>query len=280
MKNTVFKIILSFSIIIGIICLFNIGKWIYENKKNKDIYNDIMNSTIITEEDGTITDNQDDQVFNEAGKYELVNPPEDISDSYYNYVQESFINVAFDELKKKNDEVVGYIDVLGTKIQYPILQTTNNKYYLNHSYDKSYNSVGWVFMDYRNDPYTFGKNTIIYGHSRKDGTMFSSLKNLLNKDYYNDKSKHLIKMSNEKENTIWQVFSVYKIKEESYYITTIFKKDSLFTNFIDTIKNRSIYDFNTYVGTDDNILTLSTCYDNKGTRIVVHARLIKRQLKP
>lgn len=279
MKNTIFKIILSFSVIVGIICLFNIGKWIYENKKNKDIYNDIMNSTIITEEDGIINNNQDDKVFNEAGKYELVNPPEDVSDSYYNYVQEPFINVAFDELKKKNDEVVGYIDVLGTKIQYPILQTTNNKYYLNHSYDKSYNSVGWVFMDYRNDAYTFGKNTIIYGHSRKDGTMFSSLKNLLNKDYYNDKSKHLIKMSNEKENTIWQVFSVYKIKEESYYITTVFKKDSLFTNFIDTIKNRSIYDFNTYVGNDDNILTLSTCYDNKGTRIVVHARLIKRQVK-
>ncbi len=279
MKNTIFKIILSFSIIVGIICLFNIGKWIYENKKNKDIYNDIMNSTIITEEDGTITNEQDDQVFNEAGKYELVNPPEDVNDSYYNYVQEPFINVAFDELKKKNDEVVGYIDVLGTKIQYPILQTTDNKFYLNHSYDKSYNSVGWVFMDYRNDAYTFGKNTIIYGHSRKDGTMFSSLKNLLNKGYYNDKSKHLIKMSNEKENTIWQVFSVYKIKEESYYITTVFKKDSLFTNFIDTIKNRSIYDFNTYVGNDDNILTLSTCYDNKGTRIVVHARLIKRQVK-
>ena len=80
------------------------------------------------------------------------------------------------------------------------------------------------------------------------------------------------------ENSLWQIFSVYKIEEESYYITTDFSSDLEYQKFLDTIKTRSIYNFNTNLGVNDKILTLSTCYSDS-IRTVVHAKLIKKSIK-
>ena len=77
---------------------------------------------------------------------------------------------------------------------------------------------------------------------------------------------------------MWQIFSVYKIKAESYYITTDFNSDDEDMEFLDTIKKRSLYDFNTNLDKDDKILTLSTCYSDT-ERTVVHAKLIKKSVK-
>lgn len=82
----------------------------------------------------------------------------------------------------------------------------------------------------------------------------------------------------ENENTLWQIFSVYKIKTETYYITTNFNSDDEYVEFLNTIKGRSLYNFNTNLSKDDKILTLSTCYSDS-ERTVVHARLIKRSVK-
>lgn len=82
----------------------------------------------------------------------------------------------------------------------------------------------------------------------------------------------------ENENTLWQIFSVYKIKTETYYITTNFNSDNEYVEFLNTIKGRSLYNFNTNLNISDKILTLSTCYSDT-ERTVVHARLIKRSVK-
>ena len=74
-------------------------------------------------------------------------------------------------------------------------------------------------------------------------------------------------------------FSVYTIKAESYYITTTFSSDDVFNEFVNTLKNRSIVLFDTKVNKNDKIITLSTCKDSKGTRIVMHAKLIKIENK-
>ena len=72
----------------------------------------------------------------------------------------NMIDINFNELKNINNDVKGWIKVNGTNINYPFVQSKNNKYYLTHSFDKSYNSAGWLFLDYRNN----NKNTIIYAH--------------------------------------------------------------------------------------------------------------------
>ena len=108
--------------------------------------------------------------------------------------------------------------------------------------------------------------------------MFGSLKNILKSNWYNDTDNHIIKLSTETENTLWQVFSVYHIKTENYYITTNFKNDEEFQKFIDTISSRSKLKFDATVDVNDTILTLSTCYKTD-EKVVLHAKLIKKEVR-
>ena len=134
-------------------------------------------------------------------------------------------------------------------------------------------------MDYRNNAVDFNQNTIIYAHSRYNGTMFGSLKNILNSSWYTNKENHIIRLSTPTENTMWQVFSVYTIAKESYYITPSFSTTESYQEFLNTIKGRSEVDFSGMVNTNDKVLTLSTCKDNFGNRIVMHAKLIKKETR-
>lgn len=189
----------------------------------------------------------------------------------------NMLNVDFSELKKINNNVKGWIQVNGTNINYPFVQSNNNKYYLIHSFDKSYNSSGWLFLDYRNNTNN-NKNTIIYAHGRNDKTMFGSLRTVLTKNWLSNANNYVIKISSEKENSLWQIFSTYHIPTTSDYLQTNFESDIEYQEFLDMIKNRSSYNFNTSVTSTDNIFTLSTCYSNSD-KMVVHAKLIKKEQK-
>ena len=106
--------------------------------------------------------------------------------------------------------------------------------------------------------------------------MFGSLKNVFKSDWYNKTDNYVVYLSTPKKNMLWQIFSVYKIKTETYYLTSSFASDESYQKFINTIKERSKYNFNTNVTTNDRILTLSTCY-NSSEKVVLHAKLIKIQ---
>ncbi len=207
----------------------------------------------------------------------FVNPPMDEEDTYYNYINEPFLQVDFDKLLKQNEDVVSWINVGGTKIDYPVVQAKDNDFYLNHSFNKTKNVAGWVFSDFRNNFQAMNKNTIIYAHKMTNKTMFGSLPLLLEEDWFKDLSHHIIKISTPTSDMIFQIFSVYVIPQESYYITTRFKTEEEYQKFIDTIKKRSTINFNTSLDINDQILTLSTCKDYKGNRIAVHAKLIKKE---
>lgn len=261
-KNVILTIILLLSIAAFIYSLKNFINWNKDNIKSEQIINEINDLNVVTE-----TNNEETT--------KIINSEEEKPESiYWSYIKMNLINVDFKKLKERNNDTVAWIQVGGTNINYPVVQTKDNSYYLTHSFDKKYTDAGWVFMDYRNDSNNFGKNTIIYAHARKDRTMFGSLKNILTNDWYKDKNNHIIKLSTETENTLWQVFSVYHINTETYYITTSFKSDNDFKDFIKTIKNRTALYFNTNVTEKDKILTLSTCY-NKKQKVVLHAKLIK-----
>ena len=180
--------------------------------------------------------------------------------------------VDFKKLKSENSDVVAYIKVNNTNIEYPIVKTSNNNFYLNHSFDKSKNSRGWIFADYKNKFDNTDKNIIIYGHNMRDESMFGSLKNILNEEWYNNAENKNITFLTEKENYIYKVFSIYKIESEDYYIKTNFKNDEDYEKFLNTIKNRSIKNFDINLNINDKIITLSTCANNNKYRIVLHAK--------
>ena len=260
-SKVIWTVIMFIFIFIALACVVKLIFWNRDNKKTSSLIDNISSDTMIKEVDDSDS--------------ELVSKDEDKNSDYWYYIKFPLIDVDIDKLKEKNSDTVGWINVNNTNINYPFVHYKDNDFYLNHSYDKSYNEAGWVFMDYRNNINLDNKNTILYAHSRLDKTMFGSLSKTLHSSWFTNRDNHIIRLSMEKENTLWQIFSVYKIKEESYYITTNFNNDTEYANFLDTIKNRSIYNFNTKISTNDKILTLSTCYSDT-ERTVVHAKLIKR----
>lgn len=211
-------------------------------------------------------------------KTELINPVVDKSDPYWDYIKMNLIDVNFEKLKTTNQDTVGWIQVLGTNVNYPFVQTTDNSYYLKHQFNKKYNTAGWVFMDYRNNKIDFDKNTIIYAHGRLNKTMFGSLRNVVKQEWYNNSNNYIVKMSTETENTLWQVFSTYQIKTTSDYLQIEFSDDTEYLSFLNMLKDRSIHDYNVNLSATDKIITLSTCH-NDTDKIVLHAKLIKRMKK-
>jgi len=162
------------------------------------------------------------------------------------------------KIKTINEDIVGWIIVDNTNINYPIVQANNNEYYLNHDLEKNYNSAGWIFMDSYNN--MNDQNIILYGHHRRDGSMFGSIDNLFK--YKEGKIQLII----ENESHIYNIFSIY-ITEKNYnyrernYIN-INKK-------IQEFKNRSIKEYNVEIKGKHQIITLSTCDNDNNNRIVV-----------
>ena len=239
-KNIIIPIFLLIFISIMIFTGIKIFNWLKENKDSNVIIEDIQDSISIDDNTDTV-------------------------DKY---------NVDFDSLKQKNSDTIAWLKVNGTSIEYPIVKTTNNDFYMTHSFDKSYNSAGWVFMDYKDKFDGTDNNMVIYGHNRRDGSMFGTLKNILTEEWQNNTDNFIIPLITENEKSEYRVFSVYRIEKEDYYITTNFGTDNEFQKFIDKIKSRSVKDFEIDVTTNDNVLTLSTCADNNKYRVVLHAKKI------
>ena len=180
----------------------------------------------------------------------------------------------FAKLKEQNEDTVAWIKVNNTNIDYPIVKYKNNSFYLTHSFDKSKNSAGWIFADYKNKFDGTDKNLVIYGHNVKDGSMFGSMKNILTPEWYNNEENETITLTLENEEYTYKVFSIYTIEDEDYYIKTEFKTTKEFDQFIKKLKSRSIKKFTTEVTKEDSILTLSTCATNNKYRVVLHAKQI------
>ena len=255
-------------------CLYEIWNWHQDNITTDAQISQINETTAVKE----VADSTETLVINNDSTTTISDETgatiENKANPYWDYIKMNLIDVNMDELKEKNADTVGWIQVNGTNINYPFVQTDDNSYYLAHSFDKSRNNAGWVFLDYRNNINNLDKNSIIYAHGRVDETMFGSLKNILTNSWLDNTDNYVVKMSTEKANTLWQVFSVYHLPTTSDYLQINFYDSNDYGDFISLLKNRSMYNFNTEVSTDDKILTLSTCYNNY-EKMVMHAKLIK-----
>lgn len=265
-KNIILILIFLILFITLNISIYNIIKWKLDSNKTNEEINTIQENANIEE----VQDNKGTEIIKQAKKIPKENP-------YWDYIKMNMIDVNFDNLKKINSDVVGWIKVNGTNINYPFVQSKDNKYYLTHSFSKSYNNAGLVFLDYRNNNIN-NRNTIIYAHGRTDKTMFGTLRKVLNNGWINNTNNYVIKISTEKENSLWQIFSIYHIPTTNDYLQTEFKDEREYQRFLNILKNRSNHNFNTSITSNNTILTLSTCY-NDSEKMVVHAKLIKKQKK-
>ena len=254
------KLILIFriiSIIIIICCLTYIYFWYLDNKNNAKMLEKINTASIID------TSTLEIPIINENTETEN------------NTATITTYTLNFEELMLLNKSTVGWISVPNTSINYPVVKHSDNSFYLNHSFDKSYNKAGWIFADYRNKFDGSDKNIIIYGHNRMDNSMFATLSNTQKKNWYTNPNNKYITFNTPDGNIcVYEIFSAYTIKSETYYLSTTFQNDDIYLDFLNTLKNRSIYNFGVNLNSNDKILTLSTCDSSGKSRIIVHAKKI------
>ena len=199
---------------------------------------------------------------------------EPINDSEKIENEEETYEVDFQSLKELNSNVVAYLKVLGTNIDYVVVKGKDNSYYLNHDLNNEYNVLGTIFADYRNQFDGNDKNIVVYGHNVKTGSMFGSLKNVLTEEWQNNLNNHNIVFITESEKSLYQVFSTYIIEPEDYYIETNFSNSEEYEAFLNKIKSRSNYNYSVEINGNDSILTLSSCTTGGKKRVVLHAKKI------
>ena len=193
---------------------------------------------------------------------------------YRKYSKIDMNTVNFDELKQVNPNTVAWMMIDGTSVNYPMVQGTDNDYYLGHDFLDRPKASGWTYMDYRNHKDLSDKNTIFYGHNLLNKTGFGSLASIFTDKWFNT-SNHYIIIRTETDKKVYQIFSNYYIDPEIYYLQTYFYSDSEYQTFLDTIKGRSLYNYGVEVTANDKIITLSTCTDDSKGRKVVHAKLVE-----
>ena len=259
-EKMIWTMVIVVSSVILIILLVVLVNWGLENKKTDDILSDVYDAAEVKEITTTTKKEENTSVTTTTSLYDK-------------YESMNILEVNFDNLKGINPDTVGWIKVPGTKINYPFVHTKDNEYYLKHTFDKTSNKKGWVYLDYRNNIDNLSKNTILYAHGLVNNQMFGSMRRVVKQSWYNNKNNRIITIVTPRSNQKWQVFSTYTIEPESYYITTSFKDNDEFNNFINTLKQRSVYNYGVEVNASDKILTLSSCYDDK-KRMVLHAKLI------
>ncbi len=175
----------------------------------------------------------------------------------------------------KNPDVRGWIRQEGTVIDYPVLQSKDNDWYLSRNIDRKKVVSGSIVLDFRVDIRNLTRNTPIYGHNMKHGSMFHSLVNYKTAQYF--KEHPVIRFDTLYEKLEWEVFAVYVVDSGyNYVITMDFADDAEFQLFLDDIGKRTMYPMPFELDTDDQILTMVTCsYEFDGARTVVQARLKK-----
>jgi sortase B len=255
-----------------LLCIAGIGYSGWKIIEWKMDSNKTAEQTDIIDEATDIVEKDDDE------NTETVESNEPPDTPYWNFIKMKLIDVDFTDLRKLNNETAGWVQVGGTNINYPFTKTSNNDFYLTHSFDRSYSRAGWVFADFRNRVNGTDKNLILYAHGRYDATMFGTLRNILTSGWLNNQDNFTIRTIDDSEMALWQVFSVYKIPATNDYIQIAFSNDDEFGRFAENLKSRSVYDFRATVSGTDRILTLSTCYSSE-ERVVLHAKLIKHAPK-
>lgn len=180
----------------------------------------------------------------------------------------------FDQLRDINSDIVGWISIENTGVDYPVVQSSNNEYYLNHNVEHQSSARGSIFMDYRNNNVNDNIHTVIYGHHMKDGSMFGELSKYKHAAYYDEHST--ITVEGPEGLSKWQIFSVYVYSPEDQFFEYEFADDEQYNAYLEKISKKSSYDTEVEVNSDDQLLTLVTCtYEITDARFIIHAKRLQ-----
>lgn len=242
-----FKILAIIFVVLFIIGICYIIFNFINSNKNKEIYNNINNTN---------------EIYN------------DISNKYVSENMQKVIN-----LKQENEDIIGWIQIENTIIDYPLLQTTDNSYYLTHNYKKEKSKYGSIYAKSECNIQDNNSNVIIYGHNMKDEQMFNTLLKYEDKDFYNEHKE--IKVTTENEESKYNIVSIFKSRvfyqDEKdvfrYYNYTKFENEKEYNTYIENCKKIQLYDTGVSAKYGEQLITLITCeYSQENGRMVIVAK--------
>ena len=182
-------------------------------------------------------------------------------------------SIDFPALEKINPDVVAWLTSKATEIDYPVAQGDDNDYYLRHLFTGEHNKLGSIFMDYRNHGDFSDRNTVLYGHNMKDGSMFSSLTKYKDQSYY-DSFPTMVLDTPSGDFTI-ELFAGIIIDGNQESVRFDFKDDQDFQSYINSLKKESTFESNTIVEANDRIVTLCTCsYEFNNARYALFGKMV------
>ncbi len=173
-------------------------------------------------------------------------------------------------MRGENEDYVGWITIQDTQIDYPIVQYTDNDYYLAHTFEGTENAAGTLFVDSNIPEGMEGKNVIVYGHNMKNGSMFAGLKKYREDDFY--EGHKTFRVNTKTGFYTYEIFSVSVVSPDSDTYTLGFEDDVAFLDYIARMQERSLHDTGVTVEAGDKIITLSTCVNKNVDRLVVQAK--------
>lgn len=237
-------------ILIFILSICAIIYYFYNANKDKNKYQDVLNNINIDEE----------QVTEER--------------------TERMLQV--EELKKENQDIVGWIEIEGTNINFPVLQGTDNQYYMEHTYTKEYSKGGSIFLDKSYDWNIPSTNLLLYGHNNKNGTMFQNLLKYKDESFY--KEHPTIRFTTINDDCQYEIISAFLSRVYYQDETDVFRyyyfvnadNETEYNSYIEESKKASLYNTGITAEYGDQLLTLSTCsYHTEDGRFVVVAKKVK-----
>ena len=207
------------------------------------------------------------------------NNPINISEEHIDVVQKNERMLKLEELQKQNPDIIGWLEIENTNINYPVLQGTDNSYYMNHNYKKKQTKSGSIFLDKNYSWSIPSDNLLIYGHNMSNGTMFQNLLKYKSKSFYNNHPT--IRFTTDTEDAYYDIISVFESKVYNKSDNNVFKyyqfinaqNENEYNNFVANAEKISLYDTGQTAKYGDQLLTLSTCaYHTKNGRFAVVAR--------
>lgn len=218
---------------------------------------------------------------------QIVEKPETEPTEPIQYSEEAAILPELTELYRRNSDLVGWICVEDTNINYPVMQTVDNpNFYLKHGFDKEYTDYGCPYVQEDCDVQAPSDNIVIYGHNMKNGSMFANLEKFTSEDFW--KKHKTVTFNTLTEKCEYEIIAVFKtvVYTESpdsfkFYRFTNAQSPEEFTAFIEKCKELSLYDTGVSAEYGDKLITLSTCeYSHTNGRLVVVAKKIMEEGLP
>ncbi len=270
LKEKVRKLVMDVSIIAIICCAVAFVKYFVEYRQQLGQEENIKNELVETD---SLDENQYVEAWQELFAQYPDIPFPDGMDIKYSY------------LYAVNQDLVGWLKIDNTSLDVQVVQSDDNEYYLNRDFYGKKSRYGCPYLDYKNDSKELNDNTIVYGHHMTDGLMFSNLDKYKNLKGY--KESPLITFSTLYDTYTFKVFAAF-ISTDSpatdggfNYMITDFNSDAKFTEFIEEVKLRSLFNTEVSVQTDDKIITLVTCsHEFDEARLVVMGRMVREGESP